>query len=195
MDECAHRDYFSRRIFSLARESTLIRFAACAASAKQLGHMKDPQSEERQSPHISQLEKDLRQQGRDFLWCGAKYYGKAIQAMSSELMNLRDDGVGPFLADNNWTVFSPGSESSFVSGNTSEARLLAICIMCQYERLSASHRAKARHLDGLYRLFGLERFDSRTDVNPAMVDSLVVKAPLRSLFWHFVQNDLEEART
>lgn len=179
-----------------ARQSDLIKFAACAAAAKQLGHMKDPNSHARPTAARQAVMTALIAHGRDFLWYGAKYYGKSIQAMAADLLQ---DATSPNFdlatSDFAWAVPSPNSVSSGV-GQETEHRLLAACIMCQYEHLSASTRAWAGHLNGIYKLLRLDRADAMViDGAEPSVPSPAFQpgSSLRGLFWFFVRNDIEES--
>lgn len=183
MDLFVHDRYFSRQALLAARGSDLVKFAACAAAAKQLGHMKHPglQTKPTNAAHV--MFRALEANGLNYLWYGAKYYGKAIQSMAVEILrttpNTSTDMSPPELP---WDAVSPGTPSA-MQGN-SEARLIAASIMCQYEKLSASTRAWGRHLNGIYKLLQLDR---------AELLILQSRKSLHSLFWYFVQNDFEHA--
>lgn len=183
MDLFVHDRYFSRQALLVARGSDLIKFAACAAAAKQLGHMKHPGLQAKPTDAAHVMSRTLKANGRNYLWYGAKYYGKAIQSMAAEISqttsNTSTDMSPPELP---WEVVSPGTPSAMQG--SSEARLMAASIMCQYEKLSASTRAWGRHLNGIYKLLQLDRIELLI---------LQSKKSLRSLFWCFVQNDFEHS--
>ena len=196
MDLFSHARYFSRQSMLLARESLLVRYAVCAAAAKQLGHMNHPK------PHATgtNLQKVFTQTSRrnsiDYLWYGAKYYGKAIQSMAVELSLDREDVQTLGLSPDEVPWAAPAPSGASVQSTSTEARLVAACVMCAYEELSASWRAWARHLNGIYKLLRLDQWEA------ALASSSEIQAPspalqprktLQSLFWYFVHDDFQES--
>jgi hypothetical protein len=181
MDILVHDRYFSRQALLVARGSDLVKFATCAAAAKQLGHIKHPGLQTKPTNAAHAMFRTLKENGLDYLWYGAKYYGKAIQSMAAEILQTtpNTDMSPPELP---WDAVSPGTPGA-MQGN-SEARLVAASIMCEYEKLSASTRAWGRHLNGIYKLLQLDR---------AELLVLQSRKSLHSLFWYFVQTNFEHA--
>jgi hypothetical protein len=172
----------------------LVKHAVCAAAAKQIGHIRRSRPVSEPMHTHRRTRSSLANQDTDYLWCGANHYGKAIRLMAAEI------SAGAF--EYTYTVSEeqragvPVSTPSATRLVATEARLMAACIMCQYEELSASHIAWARHLNGLYRLLRLDNSEV-TSPNSYQSDA-PSPAPshprgFRSYFWYFVQNDFEES--
>ncbi|KAH0348184.1 hypothetical protein KCU83_g6330, partial [Aureobasidium melanogenum] len=175
----------------------LVRFVLCAAAAKQMGHMKYTELVTNTTTAHSRLWATLNVERVDYLWYGAKYYGKAIQAMAADISSeaFMPHVVPPSLAQ--WADFPPvsqGTATSRVRAATEEARLLAACVMCQYEELSASRHAWAGHLNGLYRLLMLQEVETAT--SPSLVGASPTPSQsttCQSFFWYFVHDDFQES--
>ena len=135
---------------------------------------------------------NLARSGRDYLWYGAMYYEKAIQTLKDTVSQHQDDAFAPSPTDSDWAMARPrtGCDSAATSGDTSETRLLAACILCQYEQISATMRAWGGHIDGIYRLMHLSSVTQdlqRVSPLPYPVSAY------QSLFWCFAMKDLEES--
>lgn len=187
MDLFDYGQYFSRRALILSRESDLVKAAACAAAAKQLGQMRHPEMHAKARKGYGLVHRTLKSNGRDFLWCGAKYYQRAIRSMAAVIMQSSSPPIDLSSPAIIIDATSPSSvSSSSVEHNTSEARFLAACIMCSYERLSNSIRALDRHLNAIYNFVQLDKVQAPSPTGQPTES-------LRSLFWVFVQNDFEES--
>lgn len=189
--------YHRRKVLRLSKHNDLVRYAACAAAAKQLGHVRKPEMYT-DDPTVEDIFVRTTKEGKtDFLWYGAKYYGLAISAMASELsvearpsFGLSPDGL-------------PWGHHLYLhcsDGNTSwnEARLIAAEIMCYYEELSGSFRAWGRHLDGMFRLLQLDQAGHQADVVQPRDESpplwqVIPREILGRTFWRFAQNDIEQS--
>jgi len=140
--------YFSQHVVQLAHTSTLVRYAACAVAAKQLGQMKDPILKIRQTNCQRLMLRAFSKSRLDFLWYGAKYYEKAIQLLAKQLSH--DDHSIPGLSP--CCIYQTGltpvsNDLSFHDEREEAASLFQIitaCILCQYEDLSATMRAWVR---------------------------------------------------
>ncbi|KAK4497376.1 hypothetical protein PRZ48_011827 [Zasmidium cellare] len=194
VDEPAEIALFLRSFAENIAHGRLIRYAACAAAAKQLGHAKDDSYIFKATLSQHSVLNRRRRDGKiDYLWYGAKYYGKAIQAMAAEILNGHDTGQ---------TVTSTATPSSVDIATTQsngpvmiEARVTAAIIMCQYEELSGSCKAWSRHLDGILRLLRLDdtaRAGNRAD-HPSPLPLVCAERWSKAVFWPFVLNDIEEA--
>lgn len=182
----------------ISKHVDLVKYALCAAAAKQMGHMEYNELVKDTTSAHSRLWDTLNVEKVDYLWYGAKYYGKAIQAMTADISieALMPHGVTPGLAQ--WADFPPvsqGTTSSRVREATEEARLLAACVMCQYEELSASRHAWAGHLNGLYRLLHLQKVETATtpSLTGAPSPTLSHSKTWQSFFWYFVHDDFQES--
>ena len=137
--------YFSQHVVQFAHTSTLVRYAACAVAAKQLGQINDPISKIRQTHRQRLMFRAFSETTLDFLWYGAKYYEKAIQLLTKQLSH--DDhsipGLSPCCIYQ--TGLTPVSNDPSFHDEQEEAasvfQVIAACILCQYEDLSATMRA------------------------------------------------------
>lgn len=196
MDLFTHERYFSRQATLLARESALVKFAACAVAAKQLGHLKHPELYPARTKVQEVFTRGSSGAKIDYLWYGAKYYVKAIQSMAAELSLDRDNEPNLELSTDEALWAAPALFDSSVQTTSTEARLVAACIMCAYEELSASPRAWDRHLNGIYKLLQLDHWEAALasgSEGQAPPPALQPKKSLRSLFWYFVHDDFQEA--
>ncbi|KAL4990711.1 hypothetical protein BDW68DRAFT_194020 [Aspergillus falconensis] len=85
MDICGNQSYFSQSAVVLSHWSPLLRYAACALAAKQLGQTRHPESQIRQTNTQRLMMKALIDTKLGFTWYGAKYYEKAIQLLAQQL--------------------------------------------------------------------------------------------------------------
>ncbi|PWY66504.1 hypothetical protein BO94DRAFT_540626 [Aspergillus sclerotioniger CBS 115572] len=195
MDLGNDTQYFSRYIVSLADMSALIRYAACALAAKQLGQVKDPESSIRQTSCHRTMLKAFSNSKLDFLWYGAKYYERAIQILARQISHEDRSDCHMSPACIYQSGLTPQSVDYSVLGDQEIAaatfRLLAACILCQYEDLSVTLRAWSGHLDGIYKLLrphlsgAVELQPSHPIPQPANV--------VESIFWFLAINDMMDA--
>ncbi|CBF80615.1 Zn(II)2Cys6 transcription factor domain-containing protein [Aspergillus nidulans FGSC A4] len=92
MDLCTDQSYFSQNVVAISDKSPLVRYAACALAAKQLGQTRHPESHIRQTNVQRSMMKALIDSKLGFTWYGAKYYEKAIQLLAQQLSS-RDRGT------------------------------------------------------------------------------------------------------
>ncbi|GAD92226.1 conserved hypothetical protein [Paecilomyces variotii No. 5] len=193
--------YFSQNSVLLCKYSPLVRYAAVALAAKQLGQMKDPASKIRRSGRQQLIEAALMEttnlgtQSLNFLWYGAKYYAKAIQLLSKQIS--REDRstshlsprsiYQPNSAHNEYDNYNPNEDKSA----TMIFQYLAACILCQYEDLSATVRAVSGHLDGIFKLLRPHLHLEIGVQRPRCVPQF--KKALETSFWFFVLNDMLDA--
>jgi hypothetical protein len=192
-------NYSSLSMLRLAKVVPLVHMVFCAAAAKQCGHIRhasSPVSSFALPVELAYAQRHAMSRNIDFLWCGAKWYGQAIQLMTSDI-SLEASQTAP--AQTYWTGLAANSVASplsRMSTMSTEARLIAACVMCQYEELSASTRAWASHLDGLFRLLRLDR-DEAAFANPIAAGpsspSPARPQAMKTFSWYFVLNDFEES--
>ncbi|KAL2816518.1 hypothetical protein BJX63DRAFT_138374 [Aspergillus granulosus] len=195
MDVCGDRSYFSQRVIQLAHWSPLIRYAACALGAKQLGQTRHPEAQIRQTNTQKLMLKALIDTRVGFTWYGAKYYEKAIQLLAQQIS--RKDNVSCSLSPNYiyGTGLTPQSGDWDLTRDHDETaapfQILAASILCQYEDVNATFRAWSGHLDGIHRLL-------RPHL-PDLVSFRIAKhipQPERAIdavFWFFVLHDMLNA--
>ncbi|KAL3471168.1 hypothetical protein BJX99DRAFT_32332 [Aspergillus californicus] len=192
MDICGGQSYFSQQTVALSHWSPLVRYAACALAAKQLGQIRRPQCHIRQTNTQTLMLKALTDTKLGFTWYGAKYYEKAIQLLAKQISSK--DRTSFSLSPNCIYDVGLGSEGADYSEYDRECapfQVIAACILCQYEDVNATIRAWSGHLDGLHRLLG--PYLSST---AAFKMSTKIIQPMRamdSVFWFFVLHDMMNA--
>ncbi|KAF3001676.1 hypothetical protein E8E14_007132 [Neopestalotiopsis sp. 37M] len=191
MDHLYRYEVFSREVLSLAREHPLLRYAACAVAARQLGQMRTSLSTILRGKTQENLAR-LAQGRLGFGWYGAKYYEMAIQTLAKSIS--RTDAAANQVS----TPMSLSQGNLMVHADKEDpiVRLLGTCILIQYEQLGASRNAWSGHLTGFSKLLALIDDGSLLIPNPVFEavypftkDVMYMKAG----FWNFVVNDLEES--
>ncbi|KAL4785015.1 hypothetical protein BJX76DRAFT_325780 [Aspergillus varians] len=192
MDICGGQSYFSKQAIVLSHWSPLVRYAACALGAKQLGQTRNPELQIRQTNTQSLMMKALIETRLGFTWYGAKYYEKAIQLLANQIST--HDRLSHSLSPNH--IYGLGltpqsADSNSVRDHDENGlpfQIIAACILCQYEDVNATIRAWSGHLDGVVRLL-------RPDLTePTSFEvSINVPQPVRAfdaVFWFFAVNDM-----
>ncbi|KAH8703134.1 hypothetical protein BGW36DRAFT_422708 [Talaromyces proteolyticus] len=197
MDLLYRYEVFSRETLTLARDHPILRYAACAVAAKQLGQMRIPVSDVLRGKTQKMIALKFTQSRLGFLWYSAKYYERAIQTLVKSItpkdnqstQNLHNH-VSPSVS------LSQGDLMVQAEGEDPIVRLLGTCILIQYEHLSATGNAWAGHLTGFSKLLDLiddgkllEPNSMFSQVYPFTKDIMELKAG----FWNFVVNDFEES--
>uniref|UniRef100_A0A8H7K610 Transcription factor domain-containing protein n=1 Tax=Bionectria ochroleuca TaxID=29856 RepID=A0A8H7K610_BIOOC len=201
MDLLYRYEVFSREVLTLAREHSILRYAACAVAAKQLGQMNHP------IPALcGKIQRSIATRcfrGRSgFIWYGIKYYEKAIRTLVKSITpkdqqaphmaqtQSSDDHASPAVS------LSQGDLMVRAEGEDPIVRLLGTCILIQYEALSANRDAWSGHLTGFSKLLDLidagqllNHHPIFEQVYPWTKSIMEVKAG----FWNFVANDLEQS--
>jgi hypothetical protein len=197
MDLLYRYEVFSREVLTLAREHPLLRYAACAVAAKQLGQMRSPVSNILRGKTQENIAANLVRGRLGFLWYGAKYYEKAIHTLVKSI-TPKDQQSSRVLRNHASPAVSLSQGDLMVraKGEDPIVRLLGTCILIQYEHLSANRDAWSGHLTGFSKLLDLiddgkllQPHTMFEQVYPFTKDILEVKAG----FWNFVVNDLEES--
>ncbi|RDK41030.1 hypothetical protein M752DRAFT_236113 [Aspergillus phoenicis ATCC 13157] len=148
--------YFSRYIVTLAELSPLVRYSACALAAKQLGHVKDPESSIQQTPCHQAMSKIFADTKLNFLWYGAKYYERAIRLLARQISH--DDQSNCYMSPT--CIYQSGLTPQSVDYNShgdqeiaaATFRLLAACILIvshKRTRLETNDLPVWRNLGGL----------------------------------------------
>lgn len=203
--------YFASYVPVRALNNPLLKYAMCAYAAKQLGLVKGKKAPvggvcSKQSAMVVWPEKDKR----DWYWCGAKYYDKAIQLLMKELQ--RDEGPPPLStpeAFGQWQAAELCEEhenprkrrrryldSHLSHGVHSDEVLAATAILSVYEFLDATGPAWNRHLSGVKSLLDvaevgvlpLEQRPLGDPAFPAPKRSGLSKAR-KAIFWNFARQD------
>lgn len=205
--------YFASYVPVRAMSNPLLKYAACAYAAKQLGRVKGAKAKmggvcSRQA--IMELWPD---KDSDFIWHGAKYYEKAIQLLMKELQPDAD-GPPPMSTPEvfgQWQAAELGedahnpckrrrrmSNSRLSRGVHSDEVLAATAILSVYEFLDATGPAWNRHLSGVKSLLDvaeigimpLEHLSSDGGDNSyqQFKKSRLSKAR-KATFWNFARQD------
>ncbi|KAM0189361.1 hypothetical protein ACHAPI_010127 [Fusarium lateritium] len=197
MDLLYRYEVFSREVLTLAREHQILRYAACALAAKQLGQMRSPISLALCGKTQERIAAKLARDSFGFLWHGAKYYEKAIQTLVKSISpkgnsatQTANSQVSPAVS------LSEGDLMVRAEGEDPIVRLLGTCILIQYEHLSANRNAWSGHLTGFSKL--LDLIDNGNLLHPhPMVEQVYPWTKhvmeVKASFWNFVINDVEES--
>lgn len=203
--------YFASCVPVRARLNPLLKYAACAYAAKQLGRVKGAKAKmggvcSRQAIMELWHDKDT-----DFAWIGAKYYEKAIQLLMKELQpdaeappplstpeafgqwqanELCDDAENPRKRRRRV------SNSRLSRGVHSDEILAATAILSVYEFLDATGPAWSRHLSGVKTLLDvaevgimpLEHQSSDGD-SPYQYKMSRLSRARKAAFWNFARQD------
>lgn len=191
MDLLYRYEVFSREVLTLAREHPILRYAACAVAAKQLGQMRSPLSTIITGKTQQKIATKLQHGPLGLTWYGAKYYEKAIQTLVKSITSET-----PAQNHASPTSLSSGNLMVRADGEDPIVRLLGTCILIQYEQISANRDAWSGHLFGFSKL--LDHIDDGRLLHPDPMFEAVYPftkdvMQVKAAFWNFVVNDLEES--
>jgi len=198
--------YFASYVPVKARTNSLLKYAACAYAAKQLGQVKGKKALvggacSRQASMELWPDADKV----DWFWIGAKYYDKAISLLMEALQ--QDRGGTPLNSPRVFTqrqAAEVGSEDGFErtkrrrpsSANPNSDELLAAtAILCVYEFLDASGAAWSRHLSGTKSLLDIAEVGMmplQFSINGTSLPSPQRPKPSKArkaTFWNFARQD------
>ncbi|KAL3469974.1 hypothetical protein BJX99DRAFT_240343 [Aspergillus californicus] len=193
--------YFASHVPMKALRNPLLKYAACAHAAKQLGHVKTdnpPVGGVRLSQAFPKAQKDAT--AIDWCWKGAKYYEKAIQLLMKELQpepghadrfgqGQGNEVIGEYQRARRYT------EYRLSHGSRSDEILAATAILSVYELLDATGPAWNRHLSGVKSLLDLAEVGMRPllRLSPGDVSLPPKRRGLsrarRATFWNFARQD------
>ncbi|RAH77386.1 Zn(II)2Cys6 transcription factor [Aspergillus japonicus CBS 114.51] len=194
--------YFASYIPVRALRNPLLKYAACAYAAKQLGRVKVEQVPT-SGTYLKQSASHV-----DWSWRGAKYYEKAIQLLMKELQP--DKGPPPLStpeafgqwqaaelceeSDNPRKRRRRYSESRFSKGVHSDEILAATAILSVYELLDATGPAWNRHLSGVKSLLdvaevGMMPVEQRPESVLQHSKRPGLSIARRATFWNFARQD------
>ncbi|RLL97052.1 hypothetical protein CFD26_103894 [Aspergillus turcosus] len=201
--------YFASLVPVKALTNPLLKYAACAYAAKQLGRVKGakaPFGGISGKQAFTESWPDGR--GIDWTWCGAKYYEKAIQLLVNELQP--DEGPPPLstpeafgqwqaaeLCQNHDNSRKRRRHNRPSSGVHSDEVLAATAILSIYEFLDATGTAWNRHLSGVKSLLDVaevgmlpfEQHPSPGDGSLQPPRKLGLSRARRATFWNFARQD------
>ncbi|KAI2975272.1 transcriptional regulator family: Fungal Specific TF [Aspergillus niger] len=197
--------YFASSVPVRALRNPLLKYAACAYAAKQLGRVKGTQVTTGgvYSRHLSN--------NVDWSWSGAKYYEKAIQLLMKELQP--DKGPPPLSTPEAFGQWQAAelcedqenprkrrrrySDSRFSKGVHSDEILAATAILSVYEFLDATGPAWNRHLSGVKSLLdvaevGMMPVEQRHSPGGTALQQTKVPGlskARKATFWNFARQD------
>ncbi|KAI9766473.1 MAG: hypothetical protein M1835_007182 [Candelina submexicana] len=204
--------YFASHVPIRALSYPLLKYAACAYAAKQLGQVKGEKaiiggicSEQANMEQFSDATKV------DWNYKGAKYYEKAILLLMEALQGERDcfqfncldsPGLGPSTE----TIEEDTSDrskrrrlsSERFSSTSSDELLAATAILCVYEFLDASSAAWSRHLNGAKSLLdiaevGILPLQSLSTTSSLHSHRSRLSRARKATFWNFARQDFLNA--
>ncbi|CAI7578799.1 unnamed protein product [Penicillium pancosmium] len=194
--------YFASYVPVRARSNPLLKYAACAYAAKQLGRVKGAKAKmggvcSRQAIMETWPDKD-----KDFIWHGAKYYEKAIQLLMKQLQPDAESSPSLGGTESHEDVDNPRkrrrmSDSRGSHGVYSDEVLAATAILSVYEFLDATDPAWNRHLSGVKSLLDMAEVGimppghrpSSGDNRFAQMKKSGLSKARRATFWNFARQD------
>ncbi|KAE8356179.1 hypothetical protein BDV28DRAFT_127532 [Aspergillus coremiiformis] len=206
--------YFASYVPVKARTNPLLRYAACAYAAKQLGRVKGAKPPAGEFASTQALMR--RWPGAkniDWIWTAATYYEKAIQLLMKELQPTKGppplstpEAFGQWQAAELCEGKDPNnprkrrrrySDSRFSNGVHSDEVLAATAILSVYEFLDATGPAWNRHLSGVKSLLDvaevgmmpLEQLPSPGEAPPQPLKRPGPSKARRATFWNFARQD------
>ncbi|KAL4876574.1 hypothetical protein BJY04DRAFT_140677 [Aspergillus karnatakaensis] len=189
--------YFATSVPLKALHNPLLKYAACAQAAKQLGHVKEarPPVGVRLSQAFPGVQKDSKR--IDWCWKGAKYYEKAIQLLMKELQP--DGGIRNALGQGSYNETAEDNdiqrarrytEYRLSHGVRSDEILAATAILSVYELLDATGTAWNRHLNGVKSLLDLAEVGMRPLQRlPPQPKRRGFSKARKATFWNFARQD------
>jgi hypothetical protein len=205
--------YFAHQVPVQALSNPLLKFSACAYSAKQLSRVRGRKAII--GGIVSQqaaMELYLNPEAVDWAYVGAKYYDKAIQLLMEELSHSGNPGTPMTPATVIDESFSPHSINQSLqngrqtprnkrrrvsrqpSSSNPDETLAAAAILCVYEFLDNANTAWARHLSGTKSLFDLAEKEGMMPVqsptSPGSLSQRITPSRARrATFWNFARQD------
>ena len=200
-------NYFRSHVPVQARSHPLLKHAACACAAKQLGRARRTRGGAQIPSSLNQEHVDLNEDASiDWEWEGAYHYDKSI-ALLMETMRQgqsksgsggpdavvsREEGLTPMQA----CITGPTGDLSDRANTALESDevVAATAILCVYEFLSATGVAWSRHLNGTKSLLDIaER--TMMPLETATLDAVLLPKrqissnARRATFWNFARQD------
>lgn len=194
--------YFASYVPVRARSNPLLKYAACAYAAKQLGRVKGAKAKMGGVCSRQAIMETWPDKETDFIWHGAKYYEKAIQLLMKQLQPDAESPQPLGQLDNRDDVDNPRkrrrriSDSRGSHGVYSDEVLAATAILSVYEFLDATDPAWNRHLSGVKSLLDMAEVGIvPPDHRPSSADSRFpqrksgLSKARRATFWNFARQD------
>lgn len=196
--------YFGSYVPVQARSHPLLKHAACAYAAKQLGRAKGAKAVH---GGISSRQASMElydDPSVDWEWEGASHYDKSIYLLMEAIRQDQEEaGLGGSGAtESPWDLPYPecAGNEEHTSRDHATARLrsdevvAATAILCVYEFLSATGSAWSRHLNGAKSLLDIAEgsmmpLDSPDHDHPLLSPRRTPSQARRATFWNFARQD------
>jgi hypothetical protein len=188
--------HFSSHVPIKALTNPLLKCAACACAAKQLGRITGTGAGGH--PGQAQAGSRISEKRIDWYYCAAKYYDRAIQLLMKTLQG--DDHNSDMTSDSEISHRGQRRRSTaqgheLTADAKSDEVLAAAAILCVYEFLDASGPAWNRHLSGAKSLLDV----AQRQMTSAKEDSLSLvpltfSAARKAIFWNFARQDYLSGR-
>jgi Fungal specific transcription factor domain len=184
--------YFSSLVPIKALTHPLLKHAACACAAKQLGLVKGLKSRSSGLRVQALRQSELGNGDIDWLYSGAKHYDEAIGLLRSKLQRgVHDSGT---MNSNMISSTDSGLESNVDAGW--DEVLAATAILCVYEFLSATGPAWNGHLSGTKSLLddAHGHMLSVEEDQWSSISQFTFSRAQRAIFWNFARQDYLSGR-
>ena len=198
-------NYFGSVVPVQARSCPLLKHAACAYAAKQLGRTKGTSTRVRSISSSHTTRDRFDDPSMDWEWEGAYHYDKSIALLMDELQQnqVSSSAVSPdaiaLSSEISGSPYGMDMGLSLRSGRNvvrlrSDEVVAAAAILCVYEFLSATGTAWSRHLNGTKSLLDVAEGNVMPLEMPSF-DSFFLSQrrssskARRATFWNFARQD------
>jgi hypothetical protein len=178
-------NYFAFHVPVKALSDPLLKYAACAYAAKQLGRVGGKKSVVggicSQQAH-TELWPDIEK--TDWLWYGTSYYQKAITLLL-EILDKRQ-------------IVATYDDPAKAPADTPDELLAAAAMLCEYEAMDVSGAAWSRHLNGTKTLLdiaeiGMRPSDESHPDPQGTANCQLFAGARKAIFWNFARQDFAAA--
>ena len=185
--------YFSFHVPVKALKVPLLKYAACAYAAKQLGRVRGEKSA-LGGASSSQARMELWPvPGKvNWLFHAAKYYDKAISLLL-EALEEQQENPSQFSGEMQLDGDRPdGRFPNPTPSRTSDELLAATAILCEYEAMDATGVAWSKHLNGTKSLLDVAEVGMHDDF-PGSQNYSKFAGARKAIFWNFARQDFAAA--
>lgn len=184
--------YFSSHVPIKALTHPLLKYAACACAAKQLGRINRIRETATSDHSVGAENRSSFCEGSiDWCYYGAKYYDMTIQLLMKTLQG--DDHASELMSDG--VTYHEDQRTGLQDQHSlpsakSDEVLAATAILCVYEFLDASGPAWNRHLSGTKSLLDVAQKKMTSAEDPWSPRPQLTFSPARrAIFWNFARQD------
>jgi Fungal specific transcription factor domain len=191
--------YFSSHVPIKALTHPLLKYAACACAAKQLGRITGRGSSANEGQLLrTGVPSTFGSGGIDWYFCGARYYEQAIQILMKKLQG--DDCISDSMNHSGARHEHQRDPNPDLQDGACDAKsdevLAATAILSVYEFLDGTGPDWNRHLSGAKSLLDVaqRQMISSEDDSRAPVPSITFSQARRAVFWNFARQDYLSGR-